>query len=1432
MKKFLALILGIGLGLGGTVFAAQISVPSAVGNGYYLISTSTGAYIATTTERVQVGTINATSTTADSVFPRLSVTNSTTTNATSTSFFSSVLSSSLARITSLFLPSLATPAGTLIAVDNNGQVIATTTPTGGGTPGGADTNVQFRDGSAFGGESGFTYQKSPTELVTMANGTVSGELRSNSLHETSAGVVGLNLDTTNITAQIGSSGFFKLKDGTTASELSIDTAALTGNHTIAFQDADGTVALLSNITGASTTLYADNGTFTGSNIFTNASTTITNLNTVFSTTTTRLAVGVVPSNTNNGPFMNGTGFGNFTSSCNNCGASGGNLLSVAAFGSGVTAQAGVNTFSANGTAAAPSASQLNDNLYFMGGRGFGATVWNVGSKAAIGMKAAENFTDTANGTYMTFEVTPKLSTTRAEAMRIDSTGFIGIGTSSPYARLSVVGETVSANFTATSTTAISSFQQLLVNASTTLQNFTGLRSTTTQATSTNFFASDLWGTRMVVGNATATGVIAVQGTGTSTYTGGIRALTAQFDALTAASCDLKADTSGNMYCGTDATGGAGGSSASTTSNFSIYKSGNTYYAYNATTTGVTSNASFSVLLQSVVDLMDAGKGGGSIYIQAGTYYVTSTTTIQGNGTAFDTPGGAIRIWGAGVGATKIVTTGNADFLAFDSVAVPMVSDLTVYMNGTSHAFYADSSNNAVRSMWMFYFANMQITSTSSATAVPLYLGNALRGLITNIEFTDTAGCAYFYSEGNWNPGDFDFIRSFCELQTTSNLVAFNFASTTSGGYMNQVHFDMVESIATGIGQTFMRGAPVKFSSFTNLNAEQFDTLVDGYNVTMKNDWDFNYATHRTGVANLRGCRFGNTLNGVKGLATLNTCTFKFLESDANFAVVDDMNTDPTAPNIIRGFFGSDAGTAIASTSATTLTIFRDISFYGTLDNNLAPSGLAGVFQTYGPLQTRSSKTASSSIRSDATSTFQTGISISTGCFAIANVCLSSSGSGASSTLLVDNNTFSGNNMFTGSSTILSFTALRSTTTAATTTNLTVTNAPIFTALTGLLKGNGSSPLTAAVNGTDFTLITAKTCTAGDFVSAVTAAGVFTCSTPTGGGGGGSGIGWTWNSINSLRMTTTTDDLLIGASATSSNAKQEVIKNGLIAWFASTTGATIRPIFTAFRDTSTGISGIGINSSSTEDAITINGTANFDPMFDGCDLIGIGTVTTDQLSGQLCDWLALDSVTDGGILMGTPNTGIEANMPFYTILRSGDTTSWAANEGVWLKSHRAVPATTTVMVEALLRTPNVNVATTTGTYVFGLGNVGAGSLTTTAAYAAPTNTCSFQASSTANWIAVVRTNSTYNAWDVTVATSTTQSTFRRFRITQDLNNGCRFYVDGTLVASEAAATSPVVPMQFVLGEGNNGAGVGTIGTTQNHYFYFAEQKMGWGRWQAK
>lgn len=88
---------------------------------------------------------------------------------------------------------------------------------------------------------------------------------------------------------------------------------------------------------------------------------------------------------------------------------------------------------------------------------------------------------------------------------------------------------------------------------------------------------------------------------------------------------------------------------------------------------------------------------------------------------------------------------------------------------------------------------------------------------------------------------------------------------------------------------------------------------------------------------------------------------------------------------------------------------------------------------------------------------------------------------ASSTLLANNNTWSGINAFG--------------TISAGTWNGSVIGSSFGGAgsVSGILKANGSGTVSAATNGTDFTLITANTCT-NQVLTSVTAAGVFTCNT--------------------------------------------------------------------------------------------------------------------------------------------------------------------------------------------------------------------------------------------------------------------------------------------------------------------------------------------------
>jgi hypothetical protein len=91
----------------------------------------------------------------------------------------------------------------------------------------------------------------------------------------------------------------------------------------------------------------------------------------------------------------------------------------------------------NGTLAAPTATQINNQLFTLGARGHDGSGYSSGTRALIGMYASQNFTSVNQGTYITFETTPNNSTTRVERVRIDNAGNVGIGTTNPISKLEI-----------------------------------------------------------------------------------------------------------------------------------------------------------------------------------------------------------------------------------------------------------------------------------------------------------------------------------------------------------------------------------------------------------------------------------------------------------------------------------------------------------------------------------------------------------------------------------------------------------------------------------------------------------------------------------------------------------------------------------------------------------------------------------------------------------------------------------------------------------------------------------------------------------------------------------------------------------------------------------------------------------------------------------
>ena len=88
---------------------------------------------------------------------------------------------------------------------------------------------------------------------------------------------------------------------------------------------------------------------------------------------------------------------------------------------------------ARGTFESPSAVQQDDNLAALQGRGYGDTGFSLTSRGYVKIFAAENWHDLMQGTYVVIGTTPTggietVSTPAIERMRVDSSGNVGIGT--------------------------------------------------------------------------------------------------------------------------------------------------------------------------------------------------------------------------------------------------------------------------------------------------------------------------------------------------------------------------------------------------------------------------------------------------------------------------------------------------------------------------------------------------------------------------------------------------------------------------------------------------------------------------------------------------------------------------------------------------------------------------------------------------------------------------------------------------------------------------------------------------------------------------------------------------------------------------------------------------------------------------------------------
>ena len=120
---------------------------------------------------------------------------------------------------------------------------------------------------------------------------------------------------------------------------------------------------------------------------------------------------------------------------------GGNALKVESYNNDTLAPAIISR-KARGTIASPLAVNAGDILGAVLGAGYATTNFTPNVVGMLGYAEA-TFTDTSAPTYIRFDTTPSGSVSRVERMRLDSSGNLGVGTTSPLEKFQVTNGNIS-----------------------------------------------------------------------------------------------------------------------------------------------------------------------------------------------------------------------------------------------------------------------------------------------------------------------------------------------------------------------------------------------------------------------------------------------------------------------------------------------------------------------------------------------------------------------------------------------------------------------------------------------------------------------------------------------------------------------------------------------------------------------------------------------------------------------------------------------------------------------------------------------------------------------------------------------------------------------------------------------------------------------------
>lgn len=360
-------------------------------------------------------------------------------------------------------------------------------------------------------------------------------------------------------------------------------------------------------------------------------------------------------------------------------------------GFGTSANGGILFRKANGTAASPSAVLTNDVFGVVAGFGYGATAYGSATRVSAQMVASEDWTDSAQGAYLSITTTQTGTTTTSEALRIGPFGEVGVYTvggvnygSAGQALLSggagapPVWSTLSGTGTVTSVSLSTGSTGLTVSGGTT-QTITGAGtfaisgilalasggtgSSTAAGARTNLGLGALATANSVALGSQVTGTLPVAngGTGQTSYTNGQL---------------LIGNTTGNTLTPATLTAGTGISITNGSGSITIATTGGgtgtvTSVAFSGGTTGLTVTGSpittsGTITLAGTLATANGGTGltgftaNKAVYATSTSALTTGTlpTAAGGTGLASFTSGGAVY-----ASSTSILTTGTLPLTA-------------------------------------------------------------------------------------------------------------------------------------------------------------------------------------------------------------------------------------------------------------------------------------------------------------------------------------------------------------------------------------------------------------------------------------------------------------------------------------------------------------------------------------------------------------------------------------------------------------------------------------------------------------------------------------------------------------------------------------------------------------------------------------------------